>query len=305
MRGTEWPLHNHLALVLIGGTFGAGSLRCAAESACREVTVQANVEAAPGELTLADLLPPDTCLELRRAAALVGLGAVPRAESVRVLDGRQIRRRLEDLRDASLKLKTVTGMHVPVRIVVRRAGATKSCAEIAEFVTGSAAARDLASASIRWQENFDCAAARRLPEETPLELMKTAWNAPLQRWEFGLRCIKPEDCVPFMVWTYKEKRSASAHLADAQGDGAGRVSFLAASSVPGVAEATAAGERTGLVKRGQTATLTWDQGGIRAVLPVTCLDAGGLGQVVRVRFKNAPRIMWAEVTGEGTLRAGP
>src|ERR1700692_1996612 len=127
-----------LALVLIGGTFGAGSLRCAAESACREVTVQANVEAAPGELTLADLLPPDTCLELRRAAALVGLGAVPRAESVRVLDGRQIRRRLEDLRDASLKLKTVTGMHVPVRIVVRRAGATKSCAEIAEFVTGSA-----------------------------------------------------------------------------------------------------------------------------------------------------------------------
>jgi flagella basal body P-ring formation protein FlgA len=61
------------------------------------------------------------------------------------------------------------------------------------------------------------------------------------------------------------------------------------------------GER--LVKPGQTAMLTWEQAGIRVVLPVTCLDAGGLGQFVRVRFKNAARTLWAEVIGESTLRA--
>jgi Chaperone for flagella basal body P-ring formation len=293
-----------LALMLIGGIFAAGSLRCGAESACTEVTVQANVAAEPGALSLADLLVNGSCLELRRAASLVGLGAVPRAESVRVLDGRQIRRRLEDLTGASLNLKTVTSMHIPVRIVVRRAGATKSCAEIAQFVAGSAASRDTGGASGPWQENFDCAAARRLPEETPLELMKTAWNAPLQRWEFGLRCVHPEDCAPFMIWTYRENTALSG-VANSQSDAVGHVSFLAVSSAPGAPEATATGGSGGLVKRGQTATLTWDQAGIRAVLPVTCLDAGGLGQVVRVRFKNTPRIMWAEVTGEGTLRAGP
>jgi len=293
-----------LALLLIAGMFAAGSRRCRAETACTEVTVQANVESGQRELTLADLLASGSCVELLQAAALVGLGAVPRAESVRVLDGRQIRRRLEDLTEAGLNLKTITSMHVPVRILVRRAGATKSCAEIAQFVLGSAASQNMASASGLWQENFDCAAARHLPEETPLELMKTAWNAPLQRWEFVLHCVRPEDCTPFMVWTYKEK-SASFAVANSRSDGGGQVTFLAVSSAPGSPEATGAGGSGGLVKRGQTATLTWDQAGIRAVLPVTCLEAGGLGKTVRVRFKNTPRVMWAEVTGEGTLRAGP
>jgi len=58
-----------------------------------------------------------------------------------------------------------------------------------------------------------------------------------------------------------------------------------------------------LVKPGQTATLTWEQAGLRIVLPVTCLDAGGLGQFVRVRFKNAARILRAEVMGKAILRA--
>jgi hypothetical protein len=266
--------------------------------------VQADVAAGQGELTLADLLAPGTCLELRQAAALVGLGAVPRAESVRVLDGRQIRHRLENLTGAGLNLKTIS-MHIPVRIVVRRAGATKSCAEIAQFVTGSAAL-DMAGASGLWQENFDCAAARGLPEETPLELRKTAWNAPLQRWEFVLRCVRPEDCVPFMIWTSAEKAS-STRLAYGRSDAVRRLSFLEESSTPGQPEAAVADESRiqWLVKRGQAATLTWDQAGIRVVLPVTCLDAGGLGQFVRVRFKNGSRILRAEVVGEGTLRAAP
>jgi flagella basal body P-ring formation protein FlgA len=64
----------------------------------------------------------------------------------------------------------------------------------------------------------------------------------------------------------------------------------------------AAGEQ--LIKPGQTATLRWDEGGIRIVLPVTCLDAGALGQTVRVQFKNARRILRAEILSDGTLRAG-
>jgi flagella basal body P-ring formation protein FlgA len=56
------------------------------------------------------------------------------------------------------------------------------------------------------------------------------------------------------------------------------------------------------VQRGQTAMLTWEQGGIRVVLPVTCLEAGAAGQFVLVRFQNAPRTVRAEVVGAGEVR---
>jgi flagella basal body P-ring formation protein FlgA len=57
-----------------------------------------------------------------------------------------------------------------------------------------------------------------------------------------------------------------------------------------------------LVRPGQTATLIWDKGGIRVILPVTCLEAGARGQVVRVRLKNVVRTLRAEVMEDGTLQ---
>lgn len=293
-----------LAMVLMSGVIAAASLPCGAEPACTEVAVEASVEAGRGELTLADLLARGTCLPLRQAAAQVSLGTAPRAGSVRVFDGRHIRGLLEGLADGGLSLGKTAGMQIPERIVVQRAGATKSCAEIARFVASAAPPQDMASAPSRWQEDLDCAAARGIPEETPLELTKTAWNAALRRWEFALRCAQPEGCVPFLVWAHEEK-TPPARAANAQSGSDRRLTFLAEPSPPGLREAPKAGgsgiER--LVKPGQTATLTWEQAGIRIVLPVTCLDAGGLGQFVRVRFKNAARILRAEVVGEGTLRA--
>ena len=57
-----------------------------------------------------------------------------------------------------------------------------------------------------------------------------------------------------------------------------------------------------LVKPGQTVSLSWEQGGIRVILPVTCLEAGGLGQLVRVRLKNVARTLRAEVMSDGTVQ---
>jgi hypothetical protein len=292
-----------LAMVLMSGVFAAASLRCAAEPACAQVAVEAAVDAKRGELSLADLLGRGTCPEWREAAARVSLGAAPRAGSVRVLEGSQIRRRLEELASGGLGLKDAVSMQIPERIIVQRAGATKSCAEITRFVASVTASPETASAPSRWLEDLDCAAARRLPEQTALELTKSAWNAALQRWEFALRCARPEDCVPFLVWAHK-KRTSSAQVSEAQSPDAQSQTFLAESSAAGLAGAPKArGSVERLVKPGQTATLTWEQAGIRVVLPVTCLDAGGLGQFVRVRFKNAARILRAEVVGEAMLRA--
>jgi len=294
---------NWLGMVLIGAGFAAVSLRAAAEPACTEVVVLSSVAAAGEKLTLADLLERNTCPQLRDAAAQVSLGIVPRGGRMRVLDGRPIRGLLDQLAGAGLSLGQIAAMQVPERITVRRTGKEKSCAEIARFVAAAALSHGVEDAPTRWLENLDCAAARGIPEATPLQLTKTVWNTALQRWEFSLLCLRPEDCVPFLVWTGPTKTPADG-IAKSQAGMTGGLGPSAGSSPVSFSRLPAtAGSAELLVKRGQTATLTWDQAGIRIVLPVTCLDAGGLGQFVRVRFMNTPRILRAEVVGEGMLRA--
>lgn len=276
-------------LLLLGGL--AASLRAHAETNCPRVAVPSRIATERGELTLADLLVPGSCEQLRRAAAQVHLGTAPGSGSVRVFDGRQIRERLERLSGGSSKLKKTVLMQVPERISVRPAGAVKSCGEFAGFVANAAPIEKLAGSSSGWPEKMDCAAAPNIPEATPLELTKSSWSASLQRWEFAVRCARPEDCVPFLLWFREENTSRAALVRKQTG-----ITVAMGSKISGNSP-----ER--LVKRGQTATLTWDQGGIRIVLPVTCLEGGGLGQSVRVQFKNTPRIVRAEVVGNGTLRA--
>jgi hypothetical protein len=278
--------------MLLSGMLVVTSLRSSAGQACTEMAVEASAEAGPGELTLADLLPPGVCPQLREAAAQVSLGAAPRPGSVRVLDGREVRRRLEKLSGRVVSDKKTGGKVIPERIVVKRRGATKSCAEIARFVAGAVAAEDLANVPNRWQENLDCAAAHGIAEDTQLELIKTSWSAAFERREFALRCTRPQDCVPFLVWVHEPTISPG-----------GRSQHVHAFAESSSRLRTGASVKERLVEPGQTASLTWDQAGIRVVLPVTCLDAGALGQFVRVRLKNAARILRAEVVGQGTLRA--
>jgi|HubBroStandDraft_4_1064222.scaffolds.fasta_scaffold05214_8 hypothetical protein len=285
-----------LVVVMTAAIFAAVPFRCMAEPACEKVAVESSVEAGQGQLTLADLLGPGTCLQVREGAAKVSLGAAPRPGSVRVFEGRRIRVLLEELADGGTEnLRDAARMKVPERIVVQRAGAMKSCAELAGFLASASAAQDqdTGKAPSGWQQNLDCAAAQSIPQSASLELTRTAWNAALQRREFALRCVRPEDCVPFLVWTDEREKS---------GGGLRRAAFPAGSSAGALANPGASGGEA-LIKAGQTAILTWDQGGIRVVLPVTCLDAGGLGQFVRVRFKNAAGTLRAEVLGDGTLRA--
>jgi Chaperone for flagella basal body P-ring formation len=291
-----------LARVLMAGMFLAGSLRCEAEAACTELVVQGRVEAAKGELTLADLLTPGSCMQLQQAAAQVSLGSMPRAGRVRVFDGREVRGLLAGFAEGIMDPRKSLDMKIPERIVVQRAATMMSCREIARFIGGGAPPQDMAGPPRGWENELNCAAARDIPEGTALELTKSVWNAPLRRWEFTLRCSRPEDCVPFLIWA-SEQKTLPFTVADTQ-NGDSRYLSLMKESPLGLEHARKAeGGAERLVKPGHTATLTWEQAGIRVVLPVTCLDAGGLGQLVRVRFKNTPGILRAEVVGAGMLRA--
>jgi hypothetical protein len=287
------------AMMFVSAAVAVAALHCEAEPVCTQAAVQKRVGTVRPALTLADLLSAESCPQLLASAEQVSLGAAPRAGSVRVLDGREVRRLLAVLNGGGLTLKELAGMQIPERIVVQRAGATKSCAEIAEFIASVATSQKGAQSASRWQEELNCAAVQGIPEDAPLELTKSDWSPALQRWEFALRCARPEDCVPFLVWV--GDKTTADQVANAQNRIVGHFTFWTKSSSRGVAENGL--DSKNLVKRGQTATLTWDDAGIRVVVPVTCLDAGGLGQFVRVRLQNATRILQAEVVGEGTLRA--
>jgi hypothetical protein len=278
-----------IILNLTAAWFVLGGSGVAAVAACAGLRVEASVQITGGELTLADLLGADTCATVRRIAASLGLGAAPLAGSVRVLDRLEVRGLLENLASASGQ-KDQAVENLPAQIVVRRGGVKKSCAAIAGFALRSASRGGNDALSL---ENFNCAGAQLIPEGASLALTKTIWNAALQRWEFSLRCTKPEDCVPFMVWA----RAISSGKAYDSG-----LPFMQLSSLRKSSQAYGA-ESERLIKPGQTATLRWDEGGIRTVSPVTCLDGGTLGQTVRVQFKNARRILRAKVMSDGSLRA--
>ncbi|MFZ1008597.1 MAG: flagella basal body P-ring formation protein FlgA [Candidatus Sulfotelmatobacter sp.] len=264
-----------LGMALMIGVLLSPVLRCSAQTACATLSVRASVDALHEDLTLADFLPNEACPHMRQAAAQVSMGKAPRAGAIRVMEGQQIRALLAGL--VSDNARSAASLQIPDRIVVRRAGATKSCVEIADFLAG--AAQDGRLSSHSWRNNLECGAIQGIAEGAELELIKTDWAPGLRRWEFLLHCVRAEDCVPFMVSARDPEQGNSPHAASS-----------------GESFASAAGF-TLLVKPGETAMLTWDQAGIRVTFPVTCLDAGGLGQYVRVRLRSTPQILRVEVVG--------
>jgi hypothetical protein len=269
-----------------------GSLvrQCAADG-CPRVGLAASVLVAHSELTLADLLADGTCARVRRAASEISLGQAPRAGRTRALHGQEIRGLIEALLQRIAVASEVAGQ-IPDRVMVRRAGAMKSCAEMAKFVFGVSSWPASAGGGTFSDMELDCAGSQSIPEDAEIELVRSSWNRALRRWEFALRCARPEDCVPFLLWT----RGEGSLRAEPTGD-------AFASAIPLGHESHADQSRAVLVKPGETVMLRWDQGGIRVALPVTCLEGGGLGDRVRVRLKNATRILPAEVLRDGTLQA--
>jgi hypothetical protein len=278
-----------IAIALMSGVLLATMPQCAAQAACAGVSVRASVDAAREDLTLDDFLSSETCPRTRQAAAQVSMGKAPRAGAVRVVEGQQMRALLVGLvsNDAGSAASFKIPDRIPDRIMVRRAGATKSCVEIADFLAGAAPSQDDRLSSRLWRNNLECGAIQGIAEDAELELIKADWDAGLRRWEFLLHCVRPEECVPFMV-SARDPGQGSSPYAASSAESSRRVQSSAGFAL--------------LVRQGETAILTWDQAGIRVTLPVTCLDAGGLGQYVRVRLKSSPQILRAEVIGNRAVQ---
>lgn len=176
-----------------------------------------------------------------------------------------------------------------------------TCREVAEFLNRTATPRDVSGKHGWGENNLQCGLVGGGVAGSALELLKARWNRTLRRWEFALRCAHPEDCVPFLVWSRTPAGLSAESLATTDLNFLRR-SFLASPSARKAQASNHPGGGEHLVKLGQTAMLTWEQSGLRVVLPVTCLEAGAMGEFVRVRFRNAPGVLRAEVVGTAVLR---
>jgi hypothetical protein len=296
----------------------------AAPAPCTGIGIRSAAEVGDSGVSLADLLTAGSCPAIRHAAASVWLGNSPQPGSTRVFEGSEIQRALHQLTLTEPIGETIADVHlparaaagpmparflsepiVPERVLVRRAGARASCAEIADFVSRSLRTRmpfDGSRPSDREAEGLqnlphalDCGRAGRVPQGAPLELTRVFWDPALQGWEYSLRCVRAGDCVPFLVRQIAVRQISAAAIAGADSPSNSGVRWQKNNPQPANAPLA--------VQVGQTATLFWEQDGIRAVLPVTCLDRGSVGSLVRVRTKNGNRILRAEVVSAGVLRA--
>ncbi len=271
-------------------------------------TVQAGVEVASGEFSLADLLTRDSCPALLRAAAGVRLGSAPSAGSVRVLAGDDVRARLQKLAAGEEdRAGGSSTLRVPQRIMVRRTGARASCADLAHGLAlpGTAPlsttpefADPLKTSAVSGRE-IDCGAADRIPQGTELERTRTVWDGALGSWNVFARCVHPADCVPFLVRLPSLPSEIALSAGPFKSMDAGR--SLAPSSAGRPAPERAAGKP--LVRAGETVSLLWDQDGIRLTVPAVALDAGGPGQGVRARIGRGGRMVRAIVVSAGKLRS--
>lgn len=248
------------------------------EAPCPAV-VRSEVEISGADFSLADLLGPAACPALRKAAAQVRLGRAPLAGSTRVFAGEELRAQIERMQQGDAPLRR-SSVEVPERVVVRLAGKRVSCAEIWARLFGE---RDFTPVG--------CGIGERVASGGDFEIVRRSWDPLREDWNMVVRCKRPGDCAPFLV---RVPETAALELGLERLKQAGRA---------GRTDSKGTNLREIVVRPGQSATLLWEEHGIRLRIPVICLDGGAKGAMVRARLRSGGRTLQAVVVDAGTVRA--
>jgi hypothetical protein len=292
-----------LIVALITG-LGFDALDCCAQTPCH-VEVKSTVEVTGPALRLVDVLSPDTCPEVRAAAA-VRIGAVPYQGSIRVIPGSDVDNSLQKILDRlPNRVERSTVVHAPERIVVRRAGFHASCEEIEDKLVTNHKSENAVTPDgtptravtvQRKPDGIHCGASAGIAPDASFELERKAWDPALRSWIFFARCKNPRECVPFIVQV--RDNSSPENPPDLRSPLRSSQSLVTLRR-----DQIELAEGKPLVQRGQAAMLLWDQNGIRLTVPTVCLESGAPGKQIRTRIIPSGRVVRAIVVSAGMLRA--
>jgi hypothetical protein len=242
-----------------------------------------SAEVTQEKITLADLLPASTPSSLQEGAARMSLGSAPQPGSSRTLRGYQIERQLRSSPDILALLA------IPDRIVVTRAFRAISHAEIARAI----------EAALN-EEGFS--------GNGPLNPGNVELEAPVlvTRDDLGLKATRLEydrleHRAVFRLWASKEPHLLPFYVSVDSLPGADLLAGRGALSGKSVMRGSA--QPRVLVKPGKPVRMLGEGRNFRFSTIVVPLQPGRKGEIIRVRERGTRRLLKAEVTGEGILKA--
>jgi flagella basal body P-ring formation protein FlgA len=287
---------------------------------CQTVTLGAPM------VRLSDLLPSETPGTLRARAAEIALGSAPQPGLSRTVSGMEIRSRLMDAPDLLERLV------IPDRIVIQRSYRSLSNSELLEAIRLRLGAQATPN-SVSWSpSDLKLSTPVYVTLDDPgLEVTRIELDPLRRQTKFRLWTSKEPSILPFWVTLAHDVKiptlvarhdipaGSEAQAADFQvEERAGTPeskSLLAASELVGLqaraplksGQAVTRSMLTPvvLVEPGKPATLVAEGAHFRISTTVIPLQAGVLGQQIRVREADSQHILSAEVVGRGELKAAP
>jgi len=167
--------------------------------------------------------------------------------------------------------------------------------EVWEAVVAELRTRGLPDAQWPKVDDLELPLAVPAAANRTLRVASACWDDEFGRAEFRLECHESRQCVPFLVYA----RMARARWAEISGNTVGS----ACGSALHAHTANSAPHKP-MVRAGDRATLIFVANRLRLTTPVTCLEHGAEGQVIRVRNQDG-QILRARVSAPALLEALP
>ena len=164
--------------------------------------------------------------------------------------------------------------------------------EVWQAITGELRQRGVREPQLLRLEEIDLPAAVPATAGRTLRVSMVCWDADLGRAQFQLECREPGQCVPFLA--YAEAGRSTAMGSEKIGGSSCRA--------PSRSRINGLPPRKNLIRVGDRAMVTYHGTQLSMTAPVTCLERGSEGSIIRVRNQDG-QIFRARVSAPARLDA--
>lgn len=164
--------------------------------------------------------------------------------------------------------------------------------EVWEAVTAELRQRGVSEEQLLTAEEIELPSAVPAAASRTLRVSMVCWDADLERAQFQLECREPGQCVPFLAYADSARSTAM---------GSARIAGSACRTASRRRNRSARPGKT-MIRTGDRATVVFRGDQLNLLTPVTCLERGGEGSIIRVRNQDG-KIFRARVAAPARLEA--